>query len=338
MNCKWYAKSLINTLLRPFGHELEDWSRRGSGTPEGMNPVQTALPEGAEAYLRPDNPRLLQLGEKYAAWNRSVMAPSVWTDVHLKPADIKYFRGDNAFVWQLRGQNMQVLSYILTAYYVRSIDSLGLLDTLVEDDCFGNLTCSIGNRTVSRDLLDSIMEIYFLEKHLGISSLDTVNVLDIGAGYGRLAYRAVKALPNIGSYFCTDAVAASTFISEYYLRFRGLEGKAKAVPLDEIERTLETRSVDLAINIHSFSECRIPAIDWWLSLLEKKRVRYLMIVPNTFDNGGTILRTNDGGDIRKVIERHGYTLRANEPKYRDPAVQKYGINPTWHYLFERSGK
>lgn len=164
MNCKWYVKSLVNTFLRPFGHELEDWSRRGSGTPEGMNPVQTALPDGAEAYLRPDNPRLLQLGEKYAAWNRSVMAPSVWTDVHLKPADIKYFRGDNAFVWQLRGQNMRVLSYILTAYYVRSIDSLGLLDTLVEDDCFGNLTCSVGNRTVSRDLLDSIMEIYFFGK------------------------------------------------------------------------------------------------------------------------------------------------------------------------------
>lgn len=336
MNLKWHVKSLVNAVLRPFGHEMDDLRRNKRSITPGMSGAEgTVLPAGAEEFLRKINPRLLQLQERYAQWNRSVMAPSVWTDVHLKPDDITYFRGNNAYVWQLMGRNMDLTSYVLTAYYVHSIDSMSLLENLMEDNRFGNFTTTVGNRIVSRDLLDSIIEIYFLEKHLKISSFDTLTVLDIGAGYGRLAHRMVQALPNTDTYFCTDAVAVSTFISEYYLRFRGVDKKARVVPLDEIESTLASRRVDLAINIHSFSECRIAAVEWWISLLEKNRVRYLMIVPNAFDNGGVVLRTNDGHNIQDVIERHGYVLLAKEPKYRDPAVQKYGINPTCHFLFER---
>lgn len=59
-----------------------------------------------------------------------------------------------------------------------------------------------------------------------------------------------------------------------------------------------------------------------------------MIVPNSGKHGGELLLTNDGKDFGEVIEKHGYKLVAKEPKYRDPVVQKYAINPTYHYLFE----
>ena len=199
-----------------------------------------------------------------------------------------------------------------------------------------DFTFLIDNKVVSRDLLDSIIEIYFLEKHLNISSLRNLTVLDIGAGYGRLAHRMVSALPNIHTYFCTDAVAVSTFISEYYVRSRDLENKAKVIPLDEIEGTLANQSVDIALNIHSFSECRISAIEWWLSLLEKNRVKYLMIVPNILEHGSELLLTNDRQDFSGVVEKYGYKLVAKEPKYRDPVVQEYAINPTYYYLFKLS--
>ncbi|MBK8908538.1 MAG: putative sugar O-methyltransferase [Rhodospirillales bacterium] len=255
--------------------------------------------------------------------------PLVWTDDHVSSEDMLYFRGDNAYVWQVRKWSMNIMVYALTTYYVRSIDTLGLLDKLEEDDDFGIHTVQIDNKRVSRDLLDSIVEIHFLEKHLGISSRRDVTVLDIGAGYGRLAHRMLGALPNISRYLCTDAVPVSTFVCEHYLRHRRLDDRAKVVPLDEIEDTVSAARVDVAVNVHSFSECRLPAIDWWLSLLAKNNVKYLMIVPNT-----DALKTKDGQDFTPIIEQHGYRLKAAEPKFSDPVVQQYGINPVHHYLFE----
>jgi hypothetical protein len=110
-------------------------------------------------------------------------------------------------------------------------------------------------------------------------------VLDIGAGYGRLAHRMLTALPNIRDYYCTDAVPVSTFLSEYYLQYRELGDRAHVIPLDEIENTLKEQPVQLAINIHSFSECGTAAIDWWVKLLAKSKVRHLMIVPNHATGG-----------------------------------------------------
>ena len=59
-----------------------------------------------------------------------------------------------------------------------------------------------------------------------------------------------------------------------------------------------------------------------------------MIVPNGGDHGGERLLTNDGRDFGGVIEEHGYKLIAKDPKFADPVVQRYAINPTCHYLFE----
>ena len=59
-----------------------------------------------------------------------------------------------------------------------------------------------------------------------------------------------------------------------------------------------------------------------------------MIVPNAGDHGGELLLTNDRRDIGKVVEKHGYKLIVKEPKFEDPVVQKYAINPTYYYLFE----
>lgn len=224
---------------------------------------------------------------------------------------------------------MNEMGYALALLYVKSIDRLGFLEKLTEDDFFGNFTFNFDQKIISRDLLDSIIEIYFLEKHLSISSSKNLSVLDIGAGYGRLAHRMLCALPNIETYWCTDAIATSTFICEYYLRFRKLESRGKAIPMDEVENALKKQPIDIAINIHSFSECNISAVDWWLSLLNKHKVKYLMIVPNS-----EFLETNDHKDFGNLIEKHGYKLVAKEPKYRIPVVQKYAINPTCHYLFE----
>jgi len=144
----------------------------------------------------------------------------------------------------------------------------------------------------------------------------------------------LSALPGVTRYLCTDAIAESTFVSEYYLGFRKLDDRARVIPLDEIEATLEAESVDLAVNIHSFSECTPSAIEWWIALLARHRVKHLMIVPNAQDHGGALLLTLDRKDMRSIIERHGYRQIAKDPKYRDGVVQRHAINPTCHFLFE----
>ena len=323
----------INLMLGKFGYQavqirkLYDWQRRPAERSRG----ETPLPDGAAQYLTADNPRLKDLTARYAKMDARATTPLIWRPGHMIDEDLRYFRGDTPYVWQLRG-GFAELHYVLTTYYVQQIDRLGLLDKLAEDGAFGALTFSIAGRIVSRDLLDSIVEIDFLDRHLTLSKVQGFNILDIGAGYGRLACRALQALPGIGTYFCTDAVAASTFVSEHYLRFRGLADRAQVVPLDELDR-LSGADIGLAINIHSFSECTVDAIDWWIARIAKLGVPRLMVVPNPGTHAGARLQTNTGEDFQPIIEKHGYGLIAKEPKYADPAVQRYGIYPSYYYLF-----
>jgi hypothetical protein len=339
MGVKRSIKSCLNHVLGRYGAEivpsniLYEWQRVPVKMP-GFNTC--TLPEDAARYLKPDNPRLIELQQRYRAFDSDVTTPLVWTDRHVRPEDIAYFRGDNAWVWQVRGKNANVLAYAVSLYYLKSMDHLGLLDKLAEDDSFGNFTFTMAGRQVSRDLLDSITEIYFLDRRLGIASRADLRVLDIGAGYGRLAHRMVSALPGIERFLCTDAMAVSTFVSEYYLRFRGVQ-KALVIPLDEIDNTLRDHRVDLAINIHSFSECRTEAIEWWARLLSKHRVKNLMIAPNGEGESLERLLTNDGHDFLPLLECYGYRTVLKEPKFSDPVVQEYGLLPTWYHLLELLG-
>ena len=128
-------------------------------------------------------------------------------------------------------------------------------------------------------------------------------------------------------------MAASTFVSEYYLRFRKAS-KASVIPLDEIETRLTSQKVDIAINIHSFSECQISAIDWWLALLSRRRP----VSVYRAEYGGwqrrAAIADERPEDFMPLIEKRGYRLIAREPKFRDPVVQTYGMNRTYHHLFE----
>ena len=298
--------------------------------------------------MRPDNARLTELKARYLLSSTAAKKHSTWSKKHVNSIDLQFFRGDNPYVWQHQDKNTEI-NYFLTSYYVQSIDSLGLLRELQEDGLFGAYTYDFkGELTVSRDLLDSIVEIYFLERSLEISRSPGINLLDIGAGYGRLAHRMVAALPNLGKYFCIDVIPESTFISEYYLRFRKVDQKAVVVPLFEVENILENNSIDLAINVHSFSECTLASIEWWLDILKKYRVKHLMIVPSAGAHGGTRLLSREREGVRETAmtrEKHffdllphlksrGYELLVREPKYLDAGAQKYGVSPTHHYLFQ----
>lgn len=316
------ALARLKRALRPL--------RRGREPARTFDPA--TLPEGAAAYLRPDNPRLLELRARYGAADPRVTNSLVWTDERLPPTDMLYFRGDNNFVWQIRGPNRNEATYALAYYHLKASGDDGLVDLLGEDCSFGATAFAIDGRPVSRDLLDSVREIQFLRRHTMLGE-DRGNLLDIGAGYGRLAWRIEQASGDDVRVFATDAFAPSTFIAEYYLRHRGAR-RACAVPLDEVEALMASTRIDIAVNVHSFSECTLDAIAWWIELLARHRVRHLMIVPNTGTSAGARCQINDGTFMEPMFERFGYRIAVREPRYSDPIVQKYGIDPVWLHLFE----
>lgn len=327
VNAEVANKADLDVMRSRFGGRLE----------HSYHPA--ALPQQAVDVLRPDHPRLLDLKARYRTVDLPVIDHSRWTgDFIASDIELNYFRGDNAYVFQFRDFNINS-DYLLTAYHLKSIDRLNLFDRLSEDELFGIYAFPFNDEgLLSRDLLDSMAEIYFLEETIGLSTLDRLRVLDIGAGYGRLAHRMTTAFPKTVDYFCVDAIAESTFLSEFYLRFRGVDDRAQVVPLDEIESLLDRQPIDLATNIHSFSECTLSTVCGWLDLVRAHDVRYLMIVPNAEDNCGTQLVTLETNhrrvDYLPEIERRGYRLVSRRPKFTASSVQQHGVSPTHYYLFE----
>jgi hypothetical protein len=323
-----FGGRVANYLLRRAGYQLRSIRRpNGAHSCDGSH-----LPIGAQEYLRTDNPRLKQLRHEYSRFDRHVTGSRQWTSLTVRGYDLLNFRGDNAYVWQVQGGECEA-NYAISARHIESIDQRDILNRLNEDGAFGAHVFDLDGRKVSRDLLDSVAELSFLDRHLGIFERRDFRVLDIGAGYGRMAHRMVSVLPNVTRYLCTDAIPVSTFISEYYLKYRGIDARATAVQVTDIKSVLEDSPIDLAINIHSFSECRIQAVTWWLRVLRDRNIRHLFVVPNAGDHGGTRLLSGDGGDLMPLFASHGFERTACEPKYSDPFAQKYGVQPTHYYLF-----
>ena len=308
-------------------HDLYPWQIAPSNSESSGN---GPLPEGAADYLRFDNPRLTELVDRYSRCDAAVTSPAIWTEGTLTSSDLGYFRGDNPFVWQLRGLNYNALTYAMSYYALKCGPGGDLLAAFAEDGLFGAHAFEIDGRLVTRDLVDSVREVDFIRTHVG---LEGKAILDIGAGYGRLAHRLSETGADLAVY-ATDGYAPSTFLAEYYLRFRSAE-RARAVPLDEVEKLLETTKIDLATNVHSFSECTPAAVSWWASRLAKAKVPHLMVVPNGehFDLSQPC-RYNGGADMEATLGECGYRPVARELRYRDPAVQKYGVDPCQLVLFE----
>jgi len=335
----------VNTLLNPVDVCLVRRSaleRIQTETEKFYRPSfsPTQLPSGAREYFSPSSKRLKEIKERYRRYSPAALRPTRWTQEHVDTIELPWFRGDNPYVWQFREKNTEG-KHVATALYIRSIDRHGWLKSLKEDGLFGAYVFEFDGVYVSRDLLDSITELYFLDDLLQISKWNEENILDIGAGYGRLAYRAINALPNLARFYCVDAVPESTFISEYYLQFRAAD-RATVVALDEIRQALAATQITLATNIHSFSECTLEATRWWLDLIREYSVKYLMIVPNAYSNGGHRFLTRESAsydenqmkDYLPELQSRGYRLVEKRAKFLDANVQRYGISPTFHYLFE----
>lgn len=331
-----YLIGLFGLTLTRTSTELTSYRiHLGNGRYDDSRP----LPAEMADVLDDRHPRLVELRERYRRLASPYQPGSFWRrSRRLRDLNLRYFRGDNAYVWQLRqlGDNAR-LKFFLLARYISALDTHKLLDRTGEDGAFGCWTFDFhGLPTSSRDLLDSINEIYFLDRHWDLLSRTGYTVIDIGAGYGRLAHRMVECVPGLKRYLCVDAIPESTFLSEQYVRYRKVDHKAVVLGLDEVTDRLGAERPDLAVNIHSFSEMPISAIEAWIALLARSRVPALMIVPNEGDKLLSLENDYLRLDYTPVLERHGYVLAAREPTIADPDVRELVGVGDWFMLYRRA--
>lgn len=213
---------------------------------------------------------------------------SAFWDKHAKTIDPENFRAPGQYL-SLDGYDYRGIVDHLETRGVRHLIAL-----LGEDDSFGCVTEQVGGLTVSRDLLDSIVELDVLRmfdvKIAGI-------FLDIGAGYGRLAYR-LSQLTSQYEYVitvCTDSVMVSLEACNTYIRSRGPSvTRRTAIALPEALPSY--RPFDLAIAIHSLPEMTRIEIAWWIETLSALRVKRVFIVPHNPE------WTCEGGTFRDIVD------------------------------------
>ncbi|HSW11578.1 MAG TPA: class I SAM-dependent methyltransferase [Solimonas sp.] len=292
--------------------------------------VPARLQELRARYDRLDLPAV-----QHSAWARR-SASGGQVDTGLGGVDLARFRAQSAYVWAYADANVLAnrMRYYMFADHVRRHDPLGLLDRLQEDGAYGCLTFDFeGLPRISRDLLDSVLELNVLQDWCGLLQDRSLRVLDVGAGYGRMAQRLAEAGGRPAVYDAVDAVAESTWLCEHNLAQRGIGAPYRVLPLDEFAGG--SQGYDLALNIHSFSECTQVAIRWWLEQLVERGVQRLFLVPN---DGQQLLSTEADHsrlDCAGELQRCGFRRVQARPMFADGNLATLTGISDWYLLYER---
>jgi len=245
------------------------------------------------------------------------MKHSFW-EAFQNTIDRDNFRGEGHYLAQLVGATKE--QYVTAFRHAMQV-APALVTNSSEDGAFGAITFDIDGKTVSRDLIDSVLELAFLDEHVCLRDL---TVFDIGAGYGRFATRLLDLFPT-NEVYCFDAIPVSSELCRRYLDHRQTT-RANVVPFDQL---LDYKNADLAVNIHSWSECTLDAIQFWIDFIVASGVKWLFVVPHD-DRFRAREINGTTPSFLPLIEKH-FECVAQRSKY-PPGVD--GAFPTVYALFE----
>lgn len=235
---------------------------------------------------------------------------SLWPDKHAHTISMDNFRAPDQYLSQPEDYPWEEL-----ARYCYSRDRCVHMGQ--EDGAFGCVTREVWGHNrrhvVSRDSLDSVVELDFLAQHRALAPAwevmeNQTRVLDIGSGYGRFAHRFLEFYPRALVY-CADPIEISRQVCAKYLKHRGIPGEGLvgqplAIVVDP-RKLAEVGPVDLAVNIHCWPECSREEIRWWLDWLKERRVPRLFVIPHD----PTFRCNEDGEPFLPDIEAAGYRMR-----------------------------
>ncbi len=243
-----------------------------------------------------------------------------WKGVQVRDASVQPFRKVRARIWY-------ALFVALLWDYARRHDRRHRLDDLEEPALGDPILVRYGRRSITQDLANTALELDAMEEALGRPLAPRDTVVELGAGYGRVAWLALASTPGL-RYIIVDIPPALAIAQEYLttlfperrsFRFRHFDRHDDvAVELADAEiifltpnqfEAMPPSGADVFINISSFQEMRPDQV-----------VHYL----------GQIGRHTDGVFYTKqwrawTNEIDGVTIRQDD----------YPIPASWHRIYER---
>ena len=102
---------------------------------------------------------------------------------------------------------------------------------------------------IDMDYLLSVEEMFFLEDVL----IDSKNILEIGAGFGRLVHSIIQNYPNINKYYVVDLDWMLELSSKFLKKVLSSEDFKKVEFVTNTDY-MNLEDIDLVINIDSFQE------------------------------------------------------------------------------------
>jgi len=183
--------------------------------------------------------------------------------------------GDREEMLQSRSSRLAYAVYVALFWErVRAVDRLRLLDALEEPELGAPVSVLYRGRRISQDLCNSVLEFYSVADALPSGALDGSRILELGPGYGRVAWVYLTAVPGCRYVLC-DIPPALAVAQEYLtrlfpdrraFRFRHFDSHAEvAAELDDAELAfltpnqldlIDPAGATLFLNISSLHEMR----------------------------------------------------------------------------------
>jgi len=211
---------------------------------------------------------------------------------------------------------------------VKKIDTDGLLDRIVEPPLGNPLLIKLGTQIFSQDLCNSVHEYYRSTSGFSDGGVPSkLPVLEIGAGYGRLAYIFLSANPGT-RYWIVDIPPAIN-LSQRYLKeifpelrifnFRLFKHFSEVKALVEESdiaffsanqiSLLPSQSIDLSICISNLHEMTLDQIQHYLNEIDRLTKGYFY--------------TKQW--MKSITKSNGFTIRRDEYPFKD----------TWSTIFNK---
>jgi hypothetical protein len=124
-------------------------------------------------------------------------------------------------------------------------------------------------------------------------------------------------------------VPESTFLCDFYTRFRGVGDRSRTLGAAEIDK-LSGERFDIAANVHSWSECLRKTVRSWMGILRDLQVPLLFVVPQDDEFKST--EQNGRDTILPEITAAGYREVARARKFQESATL-HGASPVLYALF-----
>jgi len=169
--------------------------------------------------------------------------------------------------------------------YVSKIDKLNILKKL-EEPLIGNpFIVYYKNKPISQDICNSIHEFYSITQKISLPK--NARIVDLGAGYGRLAYIFLNIIPD--SSYCIVDIPPALFVSQNYLKmifpkekiflfrsftsFKEIKSEFESCRIKfllphQLE-LLPKKYFDLFINVSSFHEMTRPQINKYIQIIDR---------------------------------------------------------------------